>query len=343
MKKIMVALSGGVDSAVAGFLLKKSGYDAAGIIMVFQELGEESVKAARRVAGLLDIPLYEYDVTREFRNQIITHFIADYKNGKTPNPCVRCNVLMKFGLLLRKARTLGYHCLATGHYARVENVMGRYYLKRGREKNEQSYFLYRLTQNTLARIVFPLASWTKKRVRSFAEQHGLRVARMKRSRDVCFVPHKNIAAFLKKHVPEKPGPIMTKNGKVVGQHRGVMFYTYGQRRGIGVSNRYAYYVTGIDAKKNILYVGRKSDVYGSRLIAGHLNFIPFDSLTKKMDVHAKVRYVARRSLASVEPCANGKITVTFRRRQWAPTPGQSVVFYKQDIVIGGGIIEAILQ
>ncbi|MCK4673372.1 tRNA 2-thiouridine(34) synthase MnmA [candidate division WOR-3 bacterium] len=339
MEKVLVAMSGGVDSATAAVILKEKGYNIEGAIMVFEGISCEAVGYARSTAQHLNIPFYVFDFTKEFQNKIINNFIKEYKSGRTPNPCVLCNKHIKFDLFMKKAKKLGINKIATGHYAGIEKQNGCYLLKKGIDKNEQSYFLYRLNQKQLSKTVLPLGLYTKQKVRKLARKLNLPNASRKKSQDVCFIPDDNHTSFFKNFFHSVPGPIMNKNGKVIGEHKGIFTYTYGQRRGIGISHKRPYYIIKIDAQNNAVYVGEKKDVYKSQLIAGDLNFIPFDKLDKKLEVMAKPRYVSPLSRATIEPLKDNKVKVIFRKPQWALTPGQSVVFYQKDVVLGGGVIE----
>ncbi|UCC12099.1 MAG: tRNA 2-thiouridine(34) synthase MnmA [candidate division WOR-3 bacterium] len=339
MARVLVAMSGGVDSATAALILKHKGHDVAGGILVFEGISEQSVTRAQETARHLDIPFSVFNVRREFQKKIIDRFMAEYRRGRTPNPCVWCNKYIKFDLLFERARAQGRSMIATGHFARIREHNGLFLLKRGVDKNEQSYFLYRLDQKKLSRMIMPLGAYTKGRVRNLAHRYGLPVASSKKSQDICFVPGGGYAAlFIKKNIVKK-GPIKNMHGEVIGEHSGTVFYTIGQRRGIGVSGRSPYYVTRIDAKSNTLYVGSRDDCYASSLYARDIHYIVPESVRSSRMVQAKVRYVSRLSRAVITPITEHGVKVTFRRRQWAPTPGQSVVFYDHDRVLGGGIIE----
>ncbi len=338
-----MALSGGVDSSAAAAVLKQHGYHVEGAIMIFRGVSQEAVDHASEVTKHLCIPFHCFDFAAEFQDIVISDFIEEYARGKTPNPCILCNKQIKFGLFMQKAEEMGIYKIATGHYARVEKENGRFLLKRGIDLNEQSYFLYCLDQSQLSRTVLPLGSLTKSAVRKLTRKHGLRSARRKKSQDICFVPNgDDYMSYLEKIMPQQSGPIYNKDGQLIGQHRGVMYYTYGQRRGIGISHKRPYYVIKIDAQNNAIYVGEKKDTYRSQLIARDPNFIPFDTLTQRLPVLAKPRYISPLSSAMIEPFTNNRVIVTFEKPQWALTPGQSVVFYQQDIVLGGGIIEEVL-
>jgi len=339
---VLVALSGGVDSSIAAVLLKEAGYAVEGAIMVFEGVRKENIDLAARVAQQLDIPFHRVDLEEEFNELIVGSFSAEYGRGRTPNPCVLCNTIMKFDLLPKKAGVKTGK-VATGHYARIERDRGRYILRQGKDKNEQSYFLYRLNQEQLAKTILPLGYHTKDQVRRIAKKRGLETAMRKKSQDACFIPDGDYTAFLKKIVPQKTGPVIDNEGRVVGQHKGIIHYTIGQRHGLGISHKHPYYVSCIDAASNTIQVSPRKDVYRRSLIASDLNYIPFDTLEHSLEVTAKVRYFSPASAARVQPLDENTAKVTFKTPQWAITPGQSVVFYQGDLVIGGGIIDMVVD
>ena len=313
-----------------------------GAIMVFEGVLDEDIDYASGVAQKLNIPFHVFDFAKEYQEKIIENFVSEYSHGRTPNPCVLCNKFIKFDLFLKKATELGIDKIATGHYAGVEEDDGRFILKRGKDKNEQSYFLYRLDQKQLSKIVLPLGLYTKQEVRKLAAEFNLPTAQRKKSQDVCFIPDGDYTAYLKKFLKPKPGPVLDKTGKKIGGHKGIVFYTNGQRKGIGISHKNPYYVIRIDAQNNAIYVGEKNDIYKSKLIAKDLNFISVNSLEEKLQVLAKARYFAPLSEATIEPYSYKCVKVEFKSPQWALTPGQSVVFYRDDLVLGGGIIDEVL-
>jgi tRNA-specific 2-thiouridylase len=348
-KKVLVAMSGGVDSSVAAMLLKKEGYDVSGVTMRFGSLtaGDQkrsctvtAIHDAKRICDRLKIHHYVFDYAAELEHKVIAHFISEYKEGRTPNPCVECNRRLKFGSLLDKALALGFDYLATGHYAAIEKSDNGYRLKRPKDKiKDQTYFLYAIPREGLGNILFPLAHWTKNEVRDLAEKQALPVAQKQESQDICFVTQKNSREFLIERVPEvKPGPVMDLNGKVLGQHRGIIFHTIGQRGGLGISHPTPLYVVSIDPVKNRIVVGEKKDLMGRGLVAGRINRL---ATHWPKQLYAKIRYRKKEALCEVTE-EKDKLTVIFAEAQEAITPGQSVVFYDHDCVLGGGIIENVL-
>jgi tRNA-specific 2-thiouridylase len=341
MEKILVALSGGVDSSVAAALLLDRGYRVEGATMQFEGVGDEDLRYARDAARVLGIKYRRFDLTLPYHNMIIKDFVREYRSGRTPNPCVRCNQYFKFGFFLRSALALGFDRIATGHYARVAEEEGRFLLKRGRDRNEQSYFLYRLNQAQLSKTLFPLGDVTKDEVRRIARELRLPTAERSKSQDICFLRGADYHSYLKKILPENPGAIVDKNGRVIGWHKGVVFYTIGQRRRIGISGKGPLYVTKIIGEKNIIQVGDEEDVYRTELIAGNVNYPHRKKFLSPSTVTAKPRYRSPLSPAKIIPFGN-KVRVVFEKPQWALTPGQSVVFYRDEVLLGGGIIETVV-
>ncbi len=357
-KRVVVAMSGGVDSSVAAALLKKRGYEVIGITMCFNLpdvaskkprcCGIQGIEDARRVAHKLGIKHYVINMQKSLEEKVIKDFCREYASGRTPNPCVRCNQFLKFDILLKKALSLGAQYLATGHYARVVKVQGsgfrvqRYLLKKAKDKNkDQSYFLYRLNQHQLRHILFPLGDYTKDQVRRLARDFALPVADKVASQEICFLPETGYRKFLKGRIGKiKPGLITDRQGNVLGEHKGVAFYTIGQRQGLGVAMGYPLYVLRIDPRKIQIILGKKEDVFARRFLVKKVHFTACPP-KKKVVLRVRIRYNHREAQAELMPC-RGKIKVNFKKPQFAVTPGQSAVFYSRDTAIGGGIIDRII-
>jgi tRNA-specific 2-thiouridylase len=354
--KVVVAMSGGVDSSLAAALLKKAGHDVIGITFRMwpkEECGAdtgraccslEAVTRARAVAEGLGIPYYVVDFSAEFKKEVIDYFCAEYLKGLTPNPCVVCNEKIKFGRLLEKARSLGASRVATGHYAAVsfDKKRGRFLLREGKNKaGEQSYFLFSLSQDQLGHALFPLSGLTKEGVRKLARKMRIKTYDAVSSQDICFTQNISYAEYIKKKtgVEMKPGDITDAAGKVMGRHKGIPFYTIGQRRGLGIAHKEPLYVTGIDIANNRIVVGTKKDVLKPGLIADRVNWIAIEKMSKPLRVMAKIRYNHRKAKATVTGMSGDAVRVEFDEPQEAPTPGQAVVFYEKDIVLGGGWIK----
>ena len=341
-------MSGGVDSSVAAALLKEQGYDVVGMTIRVKpgDDSDDDIQVAQKVADKLGIAHHAVDCRELFSRKVVDHFCSEYSRGRTPNPCVRCNEYVKFATLLNKARELGAEFVATGHYARIERdgSSGKYQLKKGRDSGkDQSYFLYFFQQDIMGRILLPLGEMRKEDVRNIARSLGLASADREESHDVCFVARGDYRGFVGARMPQagEPGPILDRQGNVLGRHRGILSYTVGQRKGMGLSAEEPLYVTGIDAGRNAIIVGSKADVYGNELIASGLNWIEFDALEQPIEVKAKIRYRHREGDALVTPLASGEAQVKFTQPQMAITPGQSVVFYRSSVVVGGGTIERV--
>jgi tRNA-specific 2-thiouridylase len=358
---VAVAMSGGVDSSVAAALLVEAGHDVTGITMDLFRLprgacrseGLQSCcgKAARadaaRVASALGIPHLTADLRREFERTVIADFCGEYARGRTPNPCVRCNGLVKFDLLWERARRLGAERLATGHHARIayERARRRYVLRKGFDAaKDQSYFLYAMTQDHLARTLFPVGEMTKADVRKAAARLGLSVASKPESQEICFIPDRDYARFLRARIPGafRPGPIVDREGRVVGGHRGIAHFTIGQRKGMGVAGPYPYYVLSLDPDTATVVLGRSEDLLRRRLRVADVHWVALPGLSRPRAAAVKIRYRHQEAAAVLRPAGAGEVLVEFEAPQRAVTPGQAAVFYEGDAVLGGGtIVEAL--
>jgi tRNA-specific 2-thiouridylase len=353
-KRVVVAMSGGVDSSVAAALLKEQGYEVIGLTMCFNLVekngrkpsccGLTGIEDARRVCQKLGIRHYLINLNKDFFREVIQNFYQEYLSGRTPNPCVRCNQFIKFGILLKKAINLGVQFLATGHYARIVKSSQGYLLKKAKDlKKDQSYFLYSLTQGQLKYVNFPLGNFTKPKVRQLAFDFGLQVAEKQDSQEICFLPDGKYGDFIKARGQGcvKPGNFVDKNGNILGLHQGVAFYTIGQRHGLGITVGYPLYVTQINAQDNRVSVGRRQEVYKSEFIIKEGHFLG-KPLKKKIEIKVRIRYNHQEARATVYP-GKDKQKVIFKQPQFAVTPGQSAVFYDKDTVLGGGIIQKVID
>jgi len=359
-KKVVIAMSGGIDSSVAGALLKKQGFDVVGVFMKFwteNTNGAEnrccSLQAenrARAVAKILDIPFCVFDFQKQFKKTIVDYFLKEHKAGRTPNPCVLCNKKIKFGLLLEKALELNADFIATGHYARLrreipmpKSQIPKIRLLKGKDKQkDQSYFLWQLNQKQLSKILFPVGNYTKTEVKKLAKKFKLPVLKISESMEICFIP-KTTNDFLKKYIKPKPGPIICLNSgfkQMVGKHQGLWRYTIGQRKGIGLSGG-PYFVLDKNLKTNTLIVTKnENDLYKKQLICKNVNWISRQKPEFPLRARVKIRYGHSPALAIIQSTNKKMLKVVFKRSQRAITPGQSVVFYRNSELLGGGIIKS---
>jgi tRNA-specific 2-thiouridylase len=338
-RKVAVALSGGVDSAAAALLLKEAAYEVMGIHMRLWEspLSDYQAHRAENICLILGIPYHQVDLQKEFESCVVDYFCREYQQGRTPNPCVVCNHYVKFGLLLDKALSLGADYLATGHYARVEHSRDGYRLLKATDtRRDQSYFLYTLTQEKLEHVLFPLGEHSRDEAKQMAKQAGLPAA-TKSSQDICFISQKNYGAFLSQRFSLPPGDIIDTRGKKLGQHRGIAFYTIGQRHGLGLASSQPLYVIKIEPESNRIVLGQVKELYSQKLTARKLNWISGKAPREPITAQARIRYKSKEAEASLF-FRNGSVDVHFAQPQKAVTPGQAIVFYNIDEVLGGGII-----
>lgn len=354
MKRVLLGMSGGVDSSVAAILLKEAGYEVIGATMKLWESDDEYVEGgccnlnstmdAKRVCDALDIPHYVLNFKEEFKKCVIQDFISEYKKCRTPNPCIECNRYLKFGIMYEMAKKLNCDYIATGHYAKIEysEKYKQYVLKKSNAgKKDQSYVLYNLPRKMTDKVLFPLGSFENKgQIRKIAEEHNLQVAKKPDSEDICFIPDGNYKKFLEANSDLKAniGNIVNTEGKILGKHEGLYKYTIGQRKGLGISNEVPLFVKGFNPEKNELIVGEEKEIFSKEAIANEVNLILMDEITSPMEVKAKIRYAAKEAECTIYPLKEGKIKVIFNQPQRAITPGQSIVFYIDDVVLGGGKI-----
>ena len=345
-KKIVVGMSGGVDSSVAAYLLKKEGYDVIGVSMRMwcskdAEDTHDVTEDARRVAEQLGIEFQVLDFQSEFRHAVMDYFAGEYLLGRTPNPCIACNRFIKWEALLKRAGELGAEGIATGHYAKILQLdNGRYAVSRAKSTaKDQTYALYRLTQEQLKYTQMPLGEYEKDTIREIAKEIGLPVAEKKDSQEICFIPDHDYVSFIKEHTGTKsiPGDFISTNGERMGTHAGIIHYTVGQRKGLGAFGR-PVFVKEIRPQTNEVVLGSTDEVFEHELICDGLNCMAVEQFCEGDEVIAKIRYSHKGAPCILHPCGEDKLRVTFSEPQRAITPGQAVVFYRGDVVLGGGVI-----
>ena len=354
-KKVVVGMSGGVDSSVAAWLLKEQGYDVIGVTMqiwqdedntVMEEnggcCGLSAVDDARRVAASLDVPYYVMNFKQEFKENVIDYFVDEYLHGRTPNPCIACNRYVKWESLLKRSLDIGADYIATGHYARIKKLPnGRFTIQTSATSaKDQTYALYNLTQEQLSKTLMPVGEYKKDEIRAMAEKIGLKVANKPDSQDICFVPDGDYASFIEESADEeiRPGNFVTSDGTVVGKHKGIIHYTVGQRKGLGLSLGHPVFVLEIRPETNEVVVGTNEESMSKYVRANHLNFMSVSDLTEEKRVWAKIRYNHKGAWCTVKKTADDEILCTFEEPQRAITPGQAVVLYDKEYVLGGGTI-----
>ena len=335
MKRVLIGMSGGVDSSVAAYLLKKEGYEVIGLTMsLFPSNNETSIEDAKQVCQKLNIEHYIVDYTKEFSNKVIKNFIKCYQNAQTPNPCIECNKYLKFGLMWQKAQELNCDYIATGHYAAIKDNK----LCRIDSPKDQSYFLYKIDKNILPHILFPLNKYINKdEIRKIAEEQNLCVYNKKDSQDICFIPHNDYSSFLEQNLDNLPNKgDFIYHGKVIGQHKGLIYYTIGQRKGLGISYLHPLYVISLNKENNQVILGDEEELYTKIVNITDINIL-VDKLPSK--AQAKIRYKSKLTSCNIEIIDNNNLRIIFDEPVKSVTPGQSLVLYDNDIVLGGGIIK----
>lgn len=355
-KKVVVGMSGGVDSSVAAYLLKEQGYDVIGVTMqIWQDeetaaqeenggcCGLSAVDDARRVAQHLEIPYYVMNFKKEFKEKVMDYFVEEYLAGRTPNPCIACNRYVKWESLLQRSMEIGADYIATGHYARIMQLPnGRYAIRNSvTAAKDQTYALYNLTQYQLTHTLMPVGEYTKDEIREIAQREKLPVAHKPDSQEICFIPDHDYAAFIDREaagrVPGK-GKFVDREGKVLGEHQGITHYTIGQRKGLNLAMGHPVFVTDIRPETDEVVIGENEDVFSDVLFCSHLNYMGMEDLQEPREVLAKIRYAHKGERCLIEKVGDDMVKCTFKTPVRAVTPGQAVVFYEEEYVLGGGVI-----
>ena len=355
MKKVVVGMSGGVDSSVAAYLLKEQGYDVVGVTMqIWQDedtctieenggcCGNSAVDDARRVANKLGIPYYVMNFKKEFKENVIDYFVDEYKHGRTPNPCIACNRYVKWESLLQRSMEIGADYIATGHYARIEQLPnGRFAIRNSvTAKKDQTYALYNLTQKQLSHTLMPVGDYTKDEIRAIAEKIGIQVANKPDSMEICFVPDQDYAGYIQRETGYEPVPgnFVDLDGNVLGRHHGIIHYTVGQRKGLGLAMGHPVFVVAIRPETNEVVIGENKDVFAPKLYANRLNFMGIEKLEGELKCMAKIRYSHQGAACTIKMAGEDLLECTFDEEQRAITPGQALVLYDGEHVLGGGTI-----